>query len=266
MGSGSISEDDEMRAIDVADTPDDLPATAGGKARLLCWEDIDRRTKTYRVMVQQRDALLAERGSEVSAADALTAEGVALLAAMRRDAVARWAMGEDESLSPLDVGTINNSIDRGLDRLGRRPWREPMRAVDASIEPAQDMPPEAAESAADAPAPADPTAAAARLKALLGPLSPSRKPSAAPVREPEPEPVVPCVGDTEPVAGGAATLVLMDIRPDGSERWSIECPVRGSLGVWVGKDIARARAERLAADGKLYAHLAEPAGVPNDDA
>jgi hypothetical protein len=224
-------------------------------------ESIDGRTalaRRYRDLIAQ---FVADVGGDPSQTQQQVIRRAASLSVWCESVEAKLAAGEE-----IDIGqftTACNSVRRLLADIGLSRHREPMRAIEATaIEPAVAEPAEAAAEAADAPAPASITDTAERLRAILGPLSPSRKPAAAPARapEPEPEPIVPVPGDYEVVCEGRARLVCRSIEPDGREKWDVMCPARGSLGCWIGRDVARARAEQLDRDGRLYRPLAAPAG------
>ncbi|BCH01251.1 hypothetical protein MesoLj131b_32500 [Mesorhizobium sp. 131-2-5] len=96
------------------------PAKGGGKARLVTFDDLDKRTKAAQQAIEFRDLLISERGGDdLGALRMAIIEDVACVSAMIRDAQVRWLKGEQISLTEL--ATLLNCRRRDAELIGLDP-------------------------------------------------------------------------------------------------------------------------------------------------
>lgn len=95
------------------------PSKGGSKARLLTFDDLDRRTKSYQQAVEFRDELIGERGGTANL-DGMRIrfiEDFAITSAMIRDAQVRWLRGDTE-VNLSEIATLLNCRRRDADLIG----------------------------------------------------------------------------------------------------------------------------------------------------
>ncbi|WP_378917030.1 hypothetical protein [Mesorhizobium kowhaii] len=96
------------------------PSKGGSKARLVTFDDLDKRTKAAQQAIEFRDVLISERGGDdIGALRMAIIEDVACTSAMIRDAQVRWLRGEQISLSEL--ATLLNCRRRDAEMIGIDP-------------------------------------------------------------------------------------------------------------------------------------------------
>ncbi|MER9167691.1 hypothetical protein NKI12_09950 [Mesorhizobium australicum] len=96
------------------------PSKGGGKARLVTFDDLDKRTKAAQQAIEFRDLLISERGGDdLGALRMAIIEDVACVSAMIRDAQVRWLRGEPISLTEL--ATLLNCRRRDAELIGLDP-------------------------------------------------------------------------------------------------------------------------------------------------
>lgn len=90
------------------------------KARLVTFDDLDKRTKAAQQAIEFRDLLISERGGDdLGALRMAIIEDVACVSAMIRDAQVRWLRGEPISLTEL--ATLLNCRRRDAELIGLDP-------------------------------------------------------------------------------------------------------------------------------------------------
>ena len=93
-------------------------ADRGGKVRLLCLDDLDRRTRACKQALSLRDGFLSDLGGEdyASTAQRELAQRAAILGAMLEDQEARYLQGEPVELA--EFCTLVNAQRRVLSDIG----------------------------------------------------------------------------------------------------------------------------------------------------
>ena len=90
----------------------------GKKVRLLTLEDLDGRTRAAQCLRETRSDIAADLGGDdgLSTLERIAVDNVAMMAAMLKDAGARWLQGQ--SLEVADIATLNNTFNRTAAALG----------------------------------------------------------------------------------------------------------------------------------------------------